>query len=331
MAFRFNFGKKRFIDIIIKDHVIRFVELKSIDPPVVQRMGERYLPTNIVREGRILDFESLTMILDECISDWKISKRDVRFLVPDPFVMLRKVALPQDLSDDEISGYLYMELGSSIHLPFEDPVFDFQVVPTKDNQTKQILLFAAPEDVVREYMSVFEEVKLNPVAADISSLALYRLYFALDKHSKDETVMLIQIDLHTVNVSIFEDHLPVFMRHLIMDIDLDKWQHSMKDKEMNYTGDRLEILNPLEDIYKEIERVMNFYRYSLYHGKKQVTKVLIDGDHPWLKEIFIELGEKLGIPTEMIVSNLIQHVDSVDIGEIPSQYHLNIGLGLKEV
>lgn len=51
--------------------------------------------------------------------------------------------------------------------------------------------------------------------------------------------MLVQIDLNTVNVSIFEDHLTVFIRHLLMDIDLGKWQPSLKDKEMNYTGDRL--------------------------------------------------------------------------------------------
>ena len=36
--------------------------------------------------------------------------------------------IPAEVMDDEINGYLYLELGKSLHLPFEDPVFDTAVL-----------------------------------------------------------------------------------------------------------------------------------------------------------------------------------------------------------
>src|SRR5690606_19109049 len=113
-------------NIIIKDHVIRYVGIKDSNPLVVQRFRERYLPKGIVIEGKIQDRETLTLILEECVADWGIKNKEVRFIIPDSFVVIRKTAIPADVEEDEISGFLYLELGASIHLPFEDPVIDYK-------------------------------------------------------------------------------------------------------------------------------------------------------------------------------------------------------------
>ena len=82
MGFRLTLGKKKIINMTIKDHVVRFVELKQTHPPVISRFGERYLPKGIIHDGRIQDLETFETILEECVDDWKIAKRDVRFIVP---------------------------------------------------------------------------------------------------------------------------------------------------------------------------------------------------------------------------------------------------------
>ncbi|WML40717.1 pilus assembly protein PilM [Neobacillus sp. OS1-2] len=328
MAINFKFGINKTINISIKDHALRFVELKQTQPLVIQRMGEYYLPSGLIKEGKILDVETLSTILEQCVSEWKISKRMIRFLVPDPFVVIRKVSIPKEIKEDEINGYLYMEIGTSIHLPFEDPVFDFFLQENNDKETNEILLFAAPEDVVREYMDLFERVKLKPIAADLSSLALNRYYYQLDPAKSNDNHLLVQIDLQTVNVCIFENHLPVFMRQLNMDSKREKWIHSTsKDSFLSfqYSGDRQDILTSLESIYNEIDKVMNFYRYSLNQGKKQVQTMILDGDHPWLDEIFEQMGNRFDVPM-MKLNDM-----NTSAGPIPAQFHLNVGLGLKEV
>jgi type IV pilus assembly protein PilM len=330
MAINFTFGRNKTINITIKDHAIRFVELKQTQPAVVQRMGERYLPAGLIKEGKIMDYETLSTVLEQCIFDWKIAKRNVRFLVPDSFVVIRMVSIPIDLKEDEIKGYLYMEIGTSIHLPFEDPVFDYVVMGNSDVKNRQILLFAAPEDIVREYMGLFDEVKLKAVAADISSLALYRYYNQIEPSSENQNLLLIQFDLQEVNVSIIEKNIPVFMRHITMEVNREKWTHSLTNESfftLNYTGDKEEAYISIKDAYSQIEKVINFYQYSLNQGKQQVGKIILDGDHPWLGEIHSQLDSRFGIPTLMIAS---VNEDKM-VEPIPPQFHLNVGLGLKEV
>ncbi|MEH7504262.1 hypothetical protein V7152_19980 [Neobacillus drentensis] len=79
----------------------------------------------------------------------ELSKRTVRFLVPDPFVLIRKIAIPKDINEEEIRGYIYGNW-TSIHMPFEEPEFDYFLQENSDSETNDLLLFAAPENVILE-------------------------------------------------------------------------------------------------------------------------------------------------------------------------------------
>lgn len=332
MGFRFQLGKKRTISLIIKDHVIRMAETKNVSEIQVQKCEERFLPAGIIKEGKILDDETLITILEECVTDWKLKNRTVSFLVPDQYIVLRKQSIPVDVKEDEIRGYLYMELGSSIHLPFEDPVFDYHLLQTPETSQKEILLFAAPEEIVKDYTNVLEKAKLKPIAADVSALALYRLYDKLDLNKNDENLLMIQFDLTAVSVSVFENDQPIFIRHLLMDIEQANWEYQKAEhrgkKVPVYSGNFTDISQSFKDILAEIEKVMNFYRYSLNQGKQQVTKILLDGDHPMLEDMIVEIKDRLDAPVLRLMNHHLQTTEeTADL----SSFHLNIGLGLKEV
>ena len=335
MAFNLMIGKHKTVNLTIKDHAIRFVELKQTQPLAIQRMGEYYLPNGLIKEGKILDFDTLATILEQCVAEWKMAKRQVRFIVPDPYIVIRKIPIPHDIQEDEIRGYLYMEIGSSIHLPFDEPVFDYYLLDhTKETEEKanEILLFAAPEDKVREYTDLFEKARLKPIAADISALAINRLLFHLEDRPKlQHQYLIVQVDLQSANVCIFENNIPVIMRHLYIDIEREKWNYTQKKDSFitfDFIGDKQEVLNGLIDMYSEMEKVMNFYQYSLKQGNQRVQQIILDGDHPWLDEIFAQLKERFEIPVLKINDLLKKHIGTEPV---PSQFHLNMGLGLKEV
>ena len=330
MALNLNFGKKKIVNLTIKDHVIRYAELKNSQDSTVQNWGERYLPPGLIHEGTIQDLENFIWIIEECIEDWKISKKQVRFLVPDSSIVIRKLSIPEDVSEDEIKGYLYMELGTSIHLPFEEPVFDYYLLKEKEKNKQQIILFASPEDSVTQYADVLEEAKLSPLSADISALALYRYFYHTNKVEENEHIMLVEVDTKTVNASIFEEHYPLLMRHLIMEVNEQEWTISTDEfsdnEKLIFSGDKAEVWDSLEDIYKELEKVMSFYRYTLNKGNKQVTKLVVAGDHPWLSSIIENMKNRFDVPVlEMKIDQTVNN------DPIPSSLLLNIGLGLKEV
>ncbi|CAH2716265.1 hypothetical protein BACCIP111895_03449 [Neobacillus rhizosphaerae] len=330
MTFSLFSSKNRIINLVLNDHSIRYVELKQATPPQAQKWGERFLPPGIISDGKIADIDSLANILEECIDEWKIQRRAIRFVVPDQLVIIRKVSVPAEIQDDEMKGYLYLELGASIHLPFEEPIFDFY--PLTDNgKTKELLLFAAPEQNVMEYADLFSSLKLNPVAADISPLALYRLYHTIGHAAQNEILLTIQFDLTSVNLCIFEGTVPVVMRPFALPFDLDQWeirQDSMGLMECKYKGDAEELVIQFEDIFKELTKLLDFYRYNLNIEKREITKFLLTGDHPMLQAIADEMNDRFEIPVELL--SLYSDVKGKS-GSVPTNLLLSLGLALKEV
>ncbi|MCM3587663.1 pilus assembly protein PilM [Mesobacillus maritimus] len=322
--------KTRPVEIVINDHSIRYIELKTASEPIPYKWGERYLPPGIVKEGKIIDRESLAIILEECIDVWKIKRRKVRFLVPDPFVTIRKLPIPNDLHIDEIEGYLYMEIGETIHLPFEDPVFDYIVLPEQEEK-REILLFAAHREHVETYSGLFTSVKLHPIAADLSSLALYRLYYQLAEKPGNENLLFIQFDLDHVNMSIFENEIPFFTRHLDVSFDHKQWEVTIARsgfQQLTYKGDPQELTNQFDEVTKEINMMMDFYQFSLNQGKNELTKILLTGDHPLLDTVQKELQKRFDVPVELLDSSKIETEKNKPL---PASHNLALGLALKEV
>ncbi|RXT14694.1 type IV pilus biogenesis protein PilM [Ammoniphilus sp. CFH 90114] len=323
-------GNKKRINLVIKDHVIRYLDSRHPDLKAVRAFGEHYLPDGLIREGKIVEMPALVDKLQGCVDEWGIKRRDVQFLVPDSFIVVRKLQIPSDIQSDEVKGYFFMELGSSIHLPFDNPIFDTVILGEK-NGKKDVLLFATPENIVKDYSDLLEQVKLHPVVADISPLAIYRLYYQLGLVQQEEHALCIQFDVQTVNISIFHDHKILFMRHLRMDVDWAGWKvekDALGVDNLKWAGDIDYIHNELLAMIAEIERVMSFYRFSMNQGKSQITRILLNGDHPLLEWIEDQILARMDVPTSSLKDEKITTLKGEHI--LP-QHHLTLGLSLKEV
>ncbi|TLS39236.1 type IV pilus biogenesis protein PilM [Pseudalkalibacillus caeni] len=313
----------------ITDHVIRLLEVKQPSLNGVRFFHERYLPEGIVREGKIIEAETLEMILQECVSEWGLKRKKVHFIVPEFLVVLRKESIPKEVADNEIKGHLYMEIGSSIHLPFDDPVFDYEVLYGPDSERK-ILLFAAPEDVINQYVSILDEVNIKVASADVSALALYRLLYFLDLVERKESTLLIQYNLTSVNLSIFTNHYPEFIRHVLLDTPYSDWKKELKGgvEVLTWSGEMDQLIEEIQDSIVEIQRVLDFYRFSMKQGKTGVSKILLVGDHPKLNLAAEELERKLQIPYSIVQQPELVTTDGV---MLPHHFYPVLGLALKGV
>ncbi|WP_404428858.1 type IV pilus biogenesis protein PilM [Sutcliffiella horikoshii] len=326
MEFSFLQPKQNnFINIIIRDHVIRMVELKSLDPLTVKRTNERFLPPNIVRDGKIVDENIFRLILEECVEDWGLKRKHVRFVVPDQYVVTRKLTIPSNIMDDEIIGHLYLELGSTIHLPFEDPVFDVHVLHRSEKT--ELVLFASPEEVVTQMSNLLEESKLKPAAADVSALCLYRLYYEFGQRNEQDHLLVVHFDVSCITLSIFVNHVPVFMRTVAFPQDMKVWEVSVTNTQLEWAGDIVQFNVFLEDFIVEVERIMNFFRYSLNQGNEEINRVLLHGDHPNFPLILSKLREKISVK----VDTFEQDVYTQDQETVDPKYYYSLGLALKEV
>jgi type IV pilus assembly protein PilM len=313
------------INLIFRDHVIRMIELKSLNPLTIKRTNERYLPPNIMRDGKIVDENIFRLILEECVEDWGLKRKHVRFVVPDQYVVTRKLTIPSNIMDDEIIGHLYLELSSTIHLPFEDPVFDFHVLHRSEKT--ELVLFACPEDVVTELSNMLEENKMKPAAADVSPLCLYRLYYEFGQRNENDHLLVVHFDMSCITLSIFMKHVPVFIRTVAIPQDIKVWEVSFTNTKIEWAGDIVQFNVYLEDFINEAERIMNFFSYSLNPGNEEVERVLVYGDHPNLPLVLAKLKERLTVK----VDTYEQEVYNQDQEVVDPKYYYPLGLALKEV
>ncbi|MDN7240353.1 pilus assembly protein PilM [Planococcus sp. N028] len=312
MALSFLSRKARVATITIEEDAIRYVDLKSHSPLQLSVAEELALPDGIIEDGKIVDAEALESVLDKAVNQWGLSKKSVRFLAPDEFVIIRKVPYPEDVAVDELKGHFFIEIGSTLYLPFEDPVFD--VVPYHaDSDQPEVIIIASKESVVTDYENALDRVKLKAVVADITPLALYRLAYLQHDFTQDEHVMLIDLQTKKMTVSIFHEHFPLFMRP----VDLDDTLSISEDPNA-----------VMEIIEEEAEKLANFYRYNMNGGDLGITKVICNGEYIDWQAFQTRLEERFSLP---VLSVVLEEIPSDNSTAVPGRFNRAIGLALKEV
>lgn len=309
---------KRVVSITIEENAIRYVSLKSAEPLVIDVAEEVPIPPQTVVDGKIVDSEALVAVLDEAVKKWKIAKHEAYFLVPDEHVMIRKVPYPDDLLIDELTGYFFIEIGSSIYLPFTDPVFD--VVPyTPNAESNEAVLIASEEKILDDYEHVLEEAKLRPIVADIAPLALYRLAYTAHQFTGDEHIMIADLHEGKLTVSIFHAHYPLFMRP----VDVEQ----TADMSIIMAAQKVEGQLPVSSITAELEKLTNFYRYNLWHGAAAISHIFVNGDYDQMANLLDSIRETLGVDAEL----LLKQPAELATGEVlPAAFNRTIGLALKK-
>lgn len=273
------------VSVVFTDTCIRAVLRKSEQDLHFHSLMERKLPEGVIEGGEVKERETLLAILSSIVEEEKWKRKNVQFLVPNPFVVIRKLTLPEDVLADEMRGYLFMEIGSSIHLPFEEPVFDF--VKLEQSETNDILFFAAPLDIVKDYQDILQEAGLKPKQAEVSALSLYRYFSHEQLVTSEEHAMILSIDESEATVSIFHEDIPVFMRPIELTFEDEFIESDMGNVDLSVK---------MATIFKEFEKVMNFYRYTVHKGDSQITKLLFTGDHPRLHEIATYFSQQVELP-----------------------------------
>ena len=309
--------RKRPVSLTIEEDAVRVVRLKSVDPLVVDVAEEVPLPPNIIVEGKIVDPETLATILDGAVKQWGISRRTVQFLAPDQYVIIRKVPYPDDVLEDELKGHFFIEIGSTLYLPFDDPVFD--VVPYIPNtETNEAIVIASKESVLDHYEDVLKDVKLDPITADITPLALYRLAYKQHALTGKEHVLLADLKEDKMTVSIFHAHYPLFMRPVELE----------NAAVLSVVADIQEQRITPATIVMELEKLINFYRYNMWNGTASITHLLVNGEYDGFDELLSLIRERLSIQAMPLVKEPLQLATGQ---EIPARFNRTIGLALKEV
>ncbi len=120
------------------------------------------------------------------------------------------------------------------------------------------------------------------------------------------------------------------MRYLTIDTDPEKWQQTILENgevELNYSADLNDFRAATTDQVLEIDRMMNFFKFSLHKGEKIVDEIIVMGDHPLLHIIEILLIDNLPTPVRIVDDAAIEK----QFPNCKAKHATLLGLALKEV
>lgn len=322
----FNKKKKAHISMEIKDYVLRAIVAKGSDP-AFWKGYELPLAQGIVENMVITDEMALYEIIKEHVTKWAGKKQNVRFFVPDTSVLLKKFSHPSDIEPHQLKGYAEMELGLSIHLPFDEPLIDVYDPVEGDGEA---MLFAIPSEEVNKMTGLCLDASLKPQAADIRGLCTIRLLESMQLLDVQKTYLIADWSINELSICIFSQGNVEFLRYQSIETNLADWQAVQGEENrfsFKYLGEEEAYRMVVTDQVLEIDRIMNFFRFSLHKGEKSVDELIILGDNPFLPTIANLLGNSFNLPIKVLNDSIIQK----QFPGFSEPFSTLLGLALKEV
>ena len=239
------FRKKKFSGIDFHNHFISCATVKlERGIPVVHGVEKINIDEEMIIAGRVPEIDVFSNILKDAVSIGTLSK-EVHLAIPTQNILIRKVTSLPDIGEPELAKLLKFEVGERIHLPFENPIYDFvkigSIVPTPIEQSddrdideeelslddlaqgiqenmegpkSEVLLFATSQSLSQDLAGVCTGAGLNPLTAEIRGLALQRLLSYAHPRWLSGTEMIIDASENSVDIHIFKDELIVFSRNM---------------------------------------------------------------------------------------------------------------------
>lgn len=298
----------------MEDYVIRILEASGQHLENAKVIAEKPLAQGLIENGRITDEIQFYQVIKELVKKYSLKNRLVRFYVPNSLVIMRQVEFPTHLKDkEEIIDYFSLEIGKNIHLPFKEPVFDvyYQYDDDADltesetmqfQEMKTAVLFAAPREEMQRYTDIFVDASLKPVVADVNAFGVYRYYQKFYETNPNRVYLFAELNVTSINLSVFSENQLEFLRYQDLDVQLSGWKvdDEMNEIKWQFVEDEELVRGIVSDQVTELGRIMNFYRYSMQQGEKQITDIIILGDHPYKDHFYQQMKEQFELRVQYL-------------------------------
>ncbi|MGZ4121584.1 MAG: type IV pilus biogenesis protein PilM [Tumebacillaceae bacterium] len=322
---------------------------KKGDTWLLQKVVQAAIPSEVMSDGKVNQVDTLAELLKETLRSAKIRSKTTHLVVPSQYVVIRQLQLP-DLPKKQLSKVIDFELQNSIHLPFEDPIYDFVKLgkvnreqPLEDGEESdvdecEVTLIASSQSAIDPVVEAAKRAGLKPVSVDIRALALERAYRRFAETDDQRTILFVDVAESSTDLHIFSGETLKFTRNIPMLLE----QYKIEEERIK-PFDVLEILEYFqentnfrsytEDLSYEIERSVNFFRYTLNNRDEALSEIVLTGLMPKSGIFAAYLQERL---PDMKVSvmpfaglELSEHVQESDFD--PYEFAIPVGLALKEV
>ncbi len=185
----------------------------------LERFGQVALPAGAVRDGEVIDAETVAAAIKQLWAQAKFSTKKVVVGVANQKVVVRQVDLPW-LPLKELRQSLAFQVEDFIPMPVDHAILDFHPLEEFTNDAGgrmlRVLLVAAARDMVGSAVDAVTRAGLTPTMVDLTSFAVLRSQVSGGPSFSTEGEALIDIGASVTNIVVHQGGVPRFVRILLM-------------------------------------------------------------------------------------------------------------------
>lgn len=297
---------------------IRAVEVEGYNKsqPVLVRYGEVTVPVEAIRDGEVIEPNTVAAALRRLWSTAGFKTKDVAMGVGNQKVLVRDLTVPR-LPIKQIREALPFQVQDMLPVPVADAILDFYPISEGTGPTGPTisgLLVAAVKATVLANVDAVQLAGLNPVSVDLKPFALSRI---LTRGSlSTQVVAIIDIGADTTNVVIADRSVPQFVRIIPtggdaltealqkrLELNLVDADQVKRTIGVSRTDVPAEQRPALEVIFEVTSALLGSLRntlsfYSNAHAHAPVQRIVLTGGASYLPGFAQALGEQTHLPVE---------------------------------
>lgn len=264
------------------------------------------MPKGLMVNDQIADPKTFEFLLRRSLDKpefGRLSTRAVVASLPESRSFVRVIQIPQ-MSESEAQSAVPFEAESFIPLPLDQVYLDWQKLGSVEDKMN-VLIIAAPKELVDKYLELLDNAGLKPVALEVESQSCHRA--AIPKGSR-ETLLILDLDAYRSSLIMVEEGnlqftstVPIAGSAFTESIARSLGVSSAKAEEIkkrvgiantaDYPNIKTALLPVLNNLTEEIKNILKFHRD---HSDKLVSKILLAGGGAKLKNLPDFLAPQLG-------------------------------------
>lgn len=342
-------GDNLFLGIDIGDSSLKMVELRKKNRKIY--LSNYAFSENVseVNFTKIDDINYLAKAIVKVKNEAGITSTKVTASLP-TFAVFSSIINLSNVDKKGIALAVNEEAKKVIPLPLEEMILDWKIIPDENGKTPtrgnmRVFLTGSPKKLVRKYIDVFKQAKLNLVSLETETFSLVRSLIGNDK----TTVMIAEIGANSTDISIVRESIPVLNRSLAvcastvtkaiadkLGMTYAQAEQFKFDMSVTLAADAKEELpqllsKTLEPIITEMQYMIDFFRSQ---NGGEVEKIILSGGGAMLLNLSDYFAKRLNI--KVIIGDPWNRVNcpielKPVLSEVGAKLAVAIGLGMREI
>ncbi|PIR13803.1 hypothetical protein COV49_00950 [Candidatus Falkowbacteria bacterium CG11_big_fil_rev_8_21_14_0_20_39_10] len=252
-----------------------------------------------------------------------------------------------NVGQKDISSAVHWEAKKVIPMSLEEMVLDWKIISDEesDGDNIKVLLTGAPKTLVKRYINIFRDARINLLSLETETFSLIRSLLGNDK----AVIMMVEIGTSTTDIFVVEKSIPVLSRSIDvgglsitkalsenLNVGLERAEQFKYDLGVTSMGSSEEvvpktIMESISPIINEIKYMLNMFENK---DNKKVVKIVLSGGSSLLPNLTNYLSKILDI--NVVIGDPWSRVSypvelKPVLSEIGCRLSVAIGLAMREI